>query len=604
MADTMKRQKYIIWTAVLSVLIGIFTACDDDTTSSEIEVSEDIDAIKKLVNSGSLLLTTEQKSNKYYFYFETDTLIIPSTDITQLTSDTDNWKTTLLFADNTTISIPTLGKSLHLTDKNIKVNPTGYAPLSAQLTLSLPVDGYLKVCVKGKQDRKVDLSHTFKKYGSNFQEYVHGFYENHKNTLYVTMTDKQGRERITDSLQVSIPDLMFHTILPKIATVITQPEKMEPGMTLVNFLGDNEYDTHRPFMIDCYGDVRWALILKDHPDMKITAHTGLKRMKNGNFFCGDAKTSRLIEFDMVGTFINSWNLRDKGYTFHHEVIEIPNGHLIAAVSKDASIDQNGNTTIFDYIVEIDNESGTVVTEWDLNKSLDPTRETLIPAGDISATPGNWAHNNAVSYSPNDDCIIVSCRFQGIAKLTRQNQLKWLISPHKGWKKQSVLLAPLDRNGERITDSQVINGEKAGSDFDWSWGPHNPVLMPNGHLLVFDNGFHRHYGNTDLFNEGGYSRAVEYKIDETKQHIQEVWQYGKERGRSCFSIAVSGVQYLPETDHVLFCPGLGTPNSNGVGGKVIEVDYATREVIYEVELSVPNYLAFHRASRIQLYPENF
>lgn len=604
MAYSMKRHNYIIWTIALSVITAIFTACDDDTDPSDVKINDEAKTVKTLVDSGSLLLKAEQQSDAYHLYFETDTLTIPASNIIQLTSDIDNWKTTLQFADNTTINIPTLGKSLHLTDKNIKINPTGYAPLSAELTISLPVNGYLKVCIKGKRDRAADLSHTFKKYGSNFQEYIHGLYENYENTLYVTLVDKQGKERVTDSLILQTPDLKFNTMLPKIEAIVTQPERMEPGVTLVNFLGDNEYDTHRPFMIDCYGDVRWILLLKDHPEMRITAHTGLKRMKNGHFFCGDVKTDRLLEFDMVGNLINTWSLGDKGYRFHHDVIELPNGHLVATVSKNSSTDLNGNTTIFDYVVEIDNESGAVVTEWDLKKSFDETRNTFIPAGDTVAAAGNWAHNNAVFYSQADDCIIVSCRYQGIAKLTRQNQLKWLISPHKGWNKQSVLLAPLKANGEKIADNLVINGEKSSDDFEWSWGSHDPVIMPNGNILVFDNGYFRNYEDIDLYGTKGYSRAVEYKIDETKQTVQQVWQYGKERGRSCYSIAVSAVQYLPETDHVLFCPGVGTPNSNGVGGKVIEVDYNTREVIYEVHLSVPNFMAFHRSNRIPLYPDNF
>ena len=69
------------------------------------------------------------------------------------------------------------------------------------------------------------------------------------------------------------------------------------------------------------------------------------------------------------------------------------------------------------------------------------------------------------------------------------------------------------------------------------------------------------------------------------------------------MGVSSTQYLPETDHVLFCPGVGTPTVNGLGGRVIEVDYKTKEVISEIHFSVPNYLAFHRAKRISLYPEN-
>ena len=234
--------------------------------------------------------------------------------------------------------------------------------------------------------------------------------------------------------------------------------------------------------------------------------------------------------------------------------------------------------------------------------MDETRKTFVPAGDTIATFGNWAHGNAVIYSEDDDCIIVSCRYQGIAKLSRNNQLKWLISPHKGWKNPADLLTPLDMNGEKITDTKVLYGESNNEGFEWCWGSHDPVFMPNGNILLFDNGFYRNYQTYDKDREKAYSRSVEYKINEQQKTIQQVWQYGKERGKSCFAMGVSSTQYLPETNHVLFCPGVGTPTVNGLGGRVIEVDYKTKEVISEIHFSVPNYLAFHRANRLSLYPE--
>lgn len=597
----MKKYIHDIAIILLALSLGIGTGCDDEMDSPETETAKEITAIRSLMEDGSLLVKTGQTEDNYLFYFETDTLSIPAYEIIRLTPDIDNWKTTLLLADNTTLEIPTLGTSFHLSDKNIKLDPTGYAPLSAELNLLLPASGYLTVCVKGKHEG-ADLSHTFQKYGSAYQVNVHGLYDNYTNTVYITQTNKQGQVRLTDSVKITVPDLQLHTQYPKITTIVAQREKMEPGVTLVNFLGDNEYDTHRPFIIDSYGDIRWLLRLKDHPDMKITAHTGLKRNKKGNFYCGDVKTGRILEFDMVGNILHTWNIQEKGYSFHHDVTEIPNGHLIATASKDASVGQNGQVTTYDYVVEIDPETGAIVKEWDLKQSLDETRTTFVPAGDTIAVFGNWAHDNAVIYSEDDDCIIVSCRYQGIAKLTRDNQLKWILTPHKGWKNPHTLLTPLDANGEPITDTDILDGDKNHDDFEWCWGQHCPVFMPNGNLLLLDNGYYRNYQTYDTGREKAYTRSVEYRIDEQQKTIQQIWEYGKERGQSCFAMGVSSTDYLPETGHVLFCPGVGTPTVDGRGGRVIEVDYRTKEVIAEYHLTVPNYLAFHRANRISLYPE--
>lgn len=94
--------------------------------------------------------------------------------------------------------IPTLGDRLDLSEANIKVNPSGYAPLSAQLTVSFPVKGRMRVCVKGKKGPETDLSYTFRKYGYNHQEYIHGLYMNSENTIYVSLVDSLENILLTD----------------------------------------------------------------------------------------------------------------------------------------------------------------------------------------------------------------------------------------------------------------------------------------------------------------------------------------------------------------------------------------------------------------------
>ena len=54
---------------------------------------------------------------------------------------------------------------------------------------------------------------------------------------------------------------------------------------------------------------------------------------------------------------------------------------------------------------------------------------------------------------------------------------------------------------------------------------------------------------------------------------------------------------------MFCPGLGVKNSTGLGGKIIEINPVNKEVVFEMEISVPSISAFHRATRLNLYPEN-
>ena len=102
-------------------------------------------------------------------------------------------------------------------------------------------------------------------------------------------------------------------------------------------------------------------------------------------------------------------------------------------------------------------------------------------------------------------------------------------------------------------------------------------MPNGNLLVFDNGSHRNFNEND-----NYSRAVEYKISEDNKTVEQVWQYGKERGEEFYSAIVSDVDYLSNSNNILVTSGFLTPNTK-YSAKIVEVDYETGEEVFEATL---------------------
>ena len=202
----------------------------------------------------------------------------------------------------------------------------------------------------------------------------------------------------------------------------------------------------------------------------------------------------------------------------------------------------------------------------------------------------------------DNTIIVSGLYQGVVKLDYDNNVKWIIAPHLEWGENrrgedlnEFLLQPLDAQGHPIEDEDVINGLANHPDFEWNWHQHAPFITPDGNVMFFDNGEKR-----NLTFTGPYSRGVEYKIDEEAMTIQQVWQYGKERGAETYAEIVSDVDYLPITGNILYAPGARVDNGGGfVGGRVIEVNYETKEVVFEARLNGPE-ICFHRAERIVLY----
>ena len=287
-----------------------------------------------------------------------------------------------------------------------------------------------------------------------------------------------------------------------------------------------------------------------------------------------------------------------GYVFHHEVLEKPDGNFLVSATNPSSTHADGSSTIEDYIIEIDRQSGNIVRMWDLKESLDEYRTTL------TTNLEDWIHVNAVYYDSTDNTILVSGRTQGVIKLDNGNNVIWILGPHKGWgtnrrgeNLNQFLLKPLDANGNMITDTAVINGSENAPSFEWNWYQHSVIKIPDGNLMLFDNGTSRNFE----FSSNQYSRAVEYKIDEANMTVQQVWEYGKERGIETYSSIVSSVQYLTNTNHVLFCPGYNVSNTEGFGGKVLEIDYATKQVIYQASISSGNNWGFHRTKRINAYP---
>lgn len=602
-----KSNKIRLSAMILSLLLFL-TACSDDNGITDIEIPG---SLMEYINSGILLDGIEKTDNHYVLSFEDETksINLPVESVAEFSMDRKNWESTIRFVNGNSLTIPTLGDNLDGVIRKVTLDPSGYCPLAAELQLSFHVPGKVKVIVEGKHGNQGDIEHLFPEFRANQVINVLGLYPDYTNKVTLVFTDVNGKERLRTVQEVKTESLDNFYLL-KISIAKAVPEKMGKGLTLISYLGANEFDTHCPFMIDADGEIRWILGLREHAEIgNIQTHTGLQRMKNGNLLCGDIKTGRIIEMDMLANVKNIWNINSKGYDFHHEVIEIPNGNFLVLASGHNSKRKSGENTISDIIIELNRESGDIINKWDLKECLDEDRKTFIDTSDWE--PKDWAHNNAVIYSEKDDCIIVSTRFQGIIKLNRKNEVQWILAPHKGWETKGLkgsLLQPLDAAGGAITDKKVTGGETRTADFEWNWGGHSPVLLPNGNILMFDNGYYRHYQTdyvANFFNPELYSRAVEFSIDEKKRTVQQMWQYGEERKRECWAIAVSSVQYLPEKDHVLFCPGIGAicgPNLLvDVGGKVIEVDRKTNEVVYEANLTTPAYLAFHRATRMNLYP---
>lgn len=465
-----------------------------------------------------------------------------------------------------TASVPARDEAL-LGD--VLVNPYRLAPLTAIIRDGGRTLSAAHVRVLGRGERGVDIAYdvadrSLWTYGGIP---VFGLYPDHVNQVEVTY--KLDGERVRERYQIYAPAVRLPVVAKQTAALPqVEPIKVAPGfehrLYLFNHLlgdipggrafkwnglgGAAEWDqVGNNWIADSNGDVRWYLDIEQIHDSNrrdgLGGTMGFQQTRDGKLIWGQGQT--YSKYDLLGRRIWQRSLPDKFADFSHEIRETAQGTYLLRVGTSDYRRPDGKRvrSIRDHIIEV-NEAGDVLDFWDLNQILDPYRgdllETLgkaaiqlpdgvekqddrlanelaegdLPFGD---TPGvgtgrNWAHVNAIDYDADDDSIIVSARHQGVVKIGRDKAVKWILASPQGWPQrlQDKVLKPV-----------------VGEGFDWSWTQHTAWLTGKGTLTVFDNGWGRDFAPTKL--TGNYSRAVEYRIDEAKGTVEQVWEYGKERG---------------------------------------------------------------------------
>ncbi len=484
--------------------------------------------------------------------------------------------------------------SLSISKDSVLIDPYGVAPLTALVSFRTPYAATSSIIVYGKHGDASNFTHSFNDAGYQHSLSIVGLYANSDNLVRIMMRSSEGALRGDTTIHLATGSLPPG--MPSAIDVISRSDgAYEQGLNLVS--NYSSATPQMPLMIDCYGDIRWVLDYRNNALLQNLGYEdGIARLHNGNFFFGDASSNAIYEVDVLGKVINVWSL--SYYRFHHEVYEKPDGNFLISVSKVGSTHEDGTPTVEDYIIELNRYSGAIINEWDLKQCLDESRHVL------TTNSQDWAHVNAVCYDASDNTIIVSCRVQGIVKLRYDNSIVWIMGNHRGWGTNrrgedlnQYLLQPLDAQNIAISDSLVLDGSQNHPDFEWNWCQHSVILLPSGHLMMFDNGDQRNFNSTP---PTWYSRAVEFAIDAPHRTVKQVWEYGKERGSETFSRVISSVKYLPNTNHILFSPGYQVPTAEGYGGRMVEIDYETKAIVFEMTLTDDLKIGWHRVYRMDAY----
>ena len=461
-----------------------------------------------------------------------------------------------------------VSKGYTIDKPNIIVNPYEISPLTALVIFETEEEVAPTVTIIGK-DEHTTFTHEFE---SNTVHYlpIYGLYTGEPNEVIIEFGDT--KKNITIETEALPDDFILPTSV--------KTDKSSLGNELYFFSPSSSGYTSA---YDINGDVRWYLT--------INALWEINRLDNGHLM---VSTERLVnspyymtglyEMDLLGKIYKEISL-EGGY--HHDYFEMPNGNLLVA-SDDF---YNDYGTVEDYIVEVDINNGEIIKTWDLKDILnmdDGKSENWVDY--------DWFHNNSVWYDEATNSITLSGRHQdAVINIDYDTgELNWIIGDSTNWSEeyQKYFFTPV------------------GDDFEWQWSQHAAMITPEGYVFILDNGNNKSKNKEEYVPaEDSYTRGVMYKIDTDNMTIEQIWEYGKERGSEFYSPYISDVDYLDKGHYIVHSGGIvyvDGKNSNkpaGIGGadKLVSdtVELIDDEVVFEIVLPTNNY----RVEKMSLYTEN-
>lgn len=449
-------------------------------------------------------------------------------------------------------------------EPNIILNPYEISPLTALVMFETSDYVSPTVTIVGKSE-KTTYTHTFKESKTHYLEIL-GLYPDYNNEVIISYGN------VSKKIYIQTGKLPDNFVMP--SSIYKDEDKL-----------DNELYFYTPSSIgytcayDINGDVRWYLTESFIWE--------INRLRNGNLLLSTDKlvnnpyyTTGLYEMNMLGKIYFEYNI-DGGY--HHDYYEMPNGNILVLSNNFA------NGTVEDYIVELDLRDGSIVKKFDLTDIL-PMNE----GESENSTTYDWFHNNSVWYDEKTNSITLSGRhMDAVINISYDTgKLNWIIGDSTNYSSewQKYFFKPI------------------GDNFEWQWSQHSAKITPDGYVFIFDNGNNKSKIKENYVDaSNSYSRGVMYKIDTVNMTIEQIWEYGKERGSDFYSPYISNVLYLEENHFVVHSGGIvkvnGIPSNYPAGLSNEEVslksdtvELLNNEVIYELVLPTNNY----RVRKMEMY----
>jgi len=203
-----------------------------------------------------------------------------------------------------------------------------------------------------------------------------------------------------------------------------------------------------------------------------------------------------------------------GYTTDgHDFVLLPNGHALLMSYDPQVVDMsqivpkgNPEAIVIGLVIQELDRSKDVVFQW---RSWDHFQITDILGQPLGGRSVDYVHGNSLDADPDGNLLLSSRHLNEVTKIDRETgEVLW-------------------RLGGKNNQFTFVN-DPIGFSYQ-----HSARWLPNGHLVLFDNG---------VFHAPRFSRAVEYEIDERKKTATLTWQYRHDP--DVFGIATGSVQRLP------------------------------------------------------------
>jgi hypothetical protein len=245
---------------------------------------------------------------------------------------------------------------------------------------------------------------------------------------------------------------------------------------------------------------------------------GATRRTNGNFVLVSPAAGFVYDVGIDGRLQHSLQRGGSLYGFHHDAAGTAHNTILVLTLDTLPIAD----TLWhgEAVWEWDPEAGTTTWRW-------AAHDVWSPATDRGprSQPTDWLHANSIHIGPRGNLLISMHFMDQVASIAPDFQsIEW-----------------------RLGGPNATKVPTAAARFS---GQHTAAELPNGNVLMFDNGFDRADGSR-------FSRALELGLDADSAYV--VWEYRSE----IYASFISSARRLDNGNTVIgYGPGAGQLNSSG------------------------------------------